>query len=106
MNVSVVVPTLNDRDELRRCLDAVSAEDPHEIVVVNGPSTDGTSGMVRDREDVDVLVETDERSVNVARNAGADRAQGDAVGFLSPAMSVEAGWLDAVQGALLSLIHI
>jgi glycosyltransferase involved in cell wall biosynthesis len=100
MDVSVVVPTLNDRDELRRCLDALAGEAPHEIVVVNGPSTDGTSGMVRDRSDVDVLVEIDERNVNVARNAGLDRARGDAVGFLDPATTVEPGWLDAVTAAL------
>jgi len=100
MDVSVVVPTLNDREELRGCLDSIAAESPHEIVVVNGPSTDGTSGMVRNREDVDVLVEIDERNVNVARNAGLDRIRGDAVGFVVPTMSVESGWLDAVTGAL------
>ncbi len=100
MDLSVVVPTLNDRDELRDCLDSLAAESPSEVVVVNGPSTDGTSGMVRDRADVDVLVEIDERNVNVARNAGLDRVRGDAVGFLSPSVSVEPGWLDAVSEAL------
>ena len=100
MELSVVVPTLNDRDELRGCLDAVAAEAPAEIVVVNGPSTDGTSGMVRDRDDVDVLVEIDERNVNVARNAGIDRVRGEAVAFLDPQMAVESGWLAAVEEGL------
>jgi len=99
MDLSVVVPTLNDCDELRGCLDSLAAESPYEIIVVNGPSTDGTSGMVRDRTDVDVLVEIDERNINVARNAGLDRVRGDAVGFLSPTVSVEPGWLDAVSEA-------
>jgi hypothetical protein len=100
MDVSVVVPTLNDREELQRCLDALATESPEEIVVVNGPSTDGTSGMIRDRSDVDVLVEIDERNVNVARNAGLDRARGDAVGFLDATTAVEPGWLDAVIAGL------
>lgn len=100
MDVSVVVPTLNDRDQLRGCLESVADEGPHEVVVVNGPSTDGTSGMVRERTDVDVLVEIDERNVNVARNAGVDRSRGDAVGLLAPTMAVEPGWLDAVREAL------
>ncbi|MCQ4332242.1 glycosyltransferase [Natronomonas sp. F2-12] len=100
MELSVVVPTLNDRDELRGCLDAVAAEAPDEIVVVNGPSTDGTSGMVRDREDVDVLVEIDDRNVNVARNAGIDRARGEAVAFLDPMATAESGWLEAAEGGL------
>lgn len=100
MDVSVVVPTLNDCDQLRGCLDALSAEQPSEVVVVNGPSTDGTSGMVRERDDVDVLVETDDRNVNVARNAGLDRVTGDATAFVNPTMAVEDGWLDAVLDAL------
>ncbi|WP_181691754.1 glycosyltransferase family 2 protein [Natronomonas sp. LN261] len=100
MDISVVVPTLNDRDELRGCLDSIAAEAPHEIVVVNGPSTDGTSGMVRDRPDVDVLVEIDERNVNVARNAGLDRIRGDAVGFVAPTVAVESGWLDSAREGL------
>ncbi|PSP40440.1 glycosyl transferase family 2, partial [Halobacteriales archaeon QH_10_70_21] len=45
MYLSVVVPTLNDRDRLESCLDALSADAPDEGIVVNGPSTDGTSGM-------------------------------------------------------------
>jgi len=100
MDVSVVIPTLNDRDDLRACLDALEAEGPAEVVVVNGPSTDGTSGMIQERPDVDVLVEVDDRNVNVARNAGIDRARGDAVAFLAPTMAVESGWLDAVVDAL------
>ena len=100
MDLSVVVPTLNDRDELRGCLDALASESPAEVVVVNGPSTDGTSGMVRDRDDVDVLVETDERNVNAARNAGLDRVRGDSVAFVDPTMAVEAGWLNAIEEGL------
>ena len=100
MDVSVVVPTLNERDRLEGCLDALAAEAPDEVLVVNGPSTDGTSGMVRDRADVDVLVEIDDRNVNTARNAGLDRSRGEAVAFLSPTVHVEAGWTDAVRAAL------
>ena len=100
MDLSVVVPTLNDRDELRRCLDALAAEAPAEIVVVNGPSTDGTSGMVREHDAVDVLVEIDDRNVNVARNAGLDRVRGDAVAFVDPTVAVEPGWLVAAVDGL------
>lgn len=100
MEVSVVVPTLNDRETLVGCLDSLADEDPTEVIVVNGPSTDGTSGMVRDRPDVDVLVEIDERNVNVSRNAGLDRTSGDAVAFVAPSLQVEEGWFSAVRTAL------
>ncbi|MEF8904829.1 MAG: glycosyltransferase [Haloarculaceae archaeon] len=98
MDVSVVVPTLNGREQLAACLDALAANaSAAEVVVVNGPSADGTSGMVRDRDDVDVLVEIDERNVNVARNAGFDRASGDVVAFVDYALAVEDGWFAALR---------
>lgn len=100
MDVSVVVPTLNDCDELRSCLDALASEAAAEIIVVNGPSTDGTTGMVRDHPDVDVLVEIDDRNVNVARNAGLDRASGDVIAFVDPTIAVEGEWLEAVTETL------
>ena len=96
----MVVPTLNERDHLKGCLDALAREAPAEVIVVNGPSTDGTSGMVLDRMDVDVLVEVDDRNINAARNAGLDRTAGDAIVFLSPVVRVEEGWRSAAAGAL------
>jgi Glycosyl transferase family 2. len=39
MQLSVVVPTLNGRDQLLSCLDRLTAEAPDaEIIVVNGPT--------------------------------------------------------------------
>jgi len=96
-----VVPTLNARDRLAGCLDALAERAPAaEVVVVDGPSTDGTAGMVRDRDDVDVLVDIVERNVNVARNAGIEAASGDAVAFLEDALRPEPGWADAAREAL------
>jgi len=98
MELSVVVPTLNGREELAGCLDALAEQVPDaETIVVNGPSADGTTGMVRDREDVDVLVEIADRSVTVARNAGLDRSTGDVVALVSHTLSVEDGWGEAVR---------
>ena len=100
MDLSVVVPTLNSRDQLASCLDALAAAEPTECLVVNGPSADGTSGMCRDRDDVDVLVEIDARNVNVARNAGIRYARGDTVAFVSHDLTVDDGWTDAVEAGL------
>ncbi|ELZ59345.1 MULTISPECIES: glycosyltransferase family 2 protein [Halorubrum] len=101
MDLSVVVPTLNGRDRLAACLDALAADAPDaEVIVVNGPSADGTTGMVRDRDDVDVLVEISDRTVNVARNAGIEAATGDAVALVDYDNRIEAGWRDAVAAGL------
>ena len=101
MDLSVVVPTLNGRDRLAACLDALAANAPDaEVIVVNGPSADGTTGMVRDRDDVDVLVEISDRTVNVARNAGVEVATGEAVALVDYDNRIEPGWRDAVAAGL------
>lgn len=101
MELSVVVPTLNGRDRLSACLDALAAHVPDaEVIVANGPSADGTTGMVRDRDDVDVLVEISDRSVNVARNAGIEVARGDAVALVDFDRRVTDGWLEAALDGL------
>lgn len=98
MDLSVVVPTLNAREELTGCLDALAEHAPGaELIVVNGPSSDGTTGMVQDHEGVDVLVELADRPINAARNAGIDRATGDTIAFLDHTYRVADGWVDALR---------
>jgi glycosyltransferase involved in cell wall biosynthesis len=101
MNLSVVVPTLNTRDELADCLDALAEYVPDaEVIVVNGPSADGTTGMVRGRASVDVLVELADRTINAARNAGIEQARGDAIAFVHPTVSITSAWRAAVESGL------
>lgn len=101
MDLSVVVPTLNGRDRLAACLDALAAHaSDTEVIVVNGPSADGTTGMVRDRDDVDVLVEISDRTVNVARNAGIEVADGDAVALVDYDKRIGESWLEGVREGL------
>jgi glycosyltransferase involved in cell wall biosynthesis len=101
MELSVVVPTLNGRERLAGCLDALTEHAPAtEVIVVNGPSADGTTGMVRERSDVDALVQVADRNRNVARNAGIEAASGDAVAIVGDAVRVDDGWADAVRAGL------
>ncbi|SNR40321.1 glycosyltransferase family 2 protein [Halorubrum vacuolatum] len=101
MDLSVVVPTLNGRDQLAACLDALAANAPGaEVIVVNGPSADGTTGMVRDRTDVDVLVEVSDRTVNVARNAGIEVATGDVIALVDYDTRIDPSWYAAVTAGL------
>ncbi len=103
MELSVVVPTLNARDELTGCLDALAEHAPDaEVLVVNGPSADGTTGMIRERDDVDVLIELADRTINAARNAGIDRARGDAIALVNHTLSVTEQWFEAVRAGIQS----
>lgn len=97
MELSVVVPTLNGREQLGGCLDALTEHtEGVETVVVNGPSADGTTGMVKARDDVDMLVEISDRNVNVARNAGLASASHDNVAIVSYDRQVSTDWFDIV----------
>lgn len=103
MHLSVVVPTLNARDRLAASLDALAEHAPDaEIVVVNGPSSDGTSGMVRDHPAPDTLLELSERNLNTARNAGIAATAGEIVAFVSQDSQIESGWADTVAAAVAS----
>lgn len=101
MDISVVVPTLNGRDRLAAGLDAIAAHAPGaEVIVANGPSADGTTGMLREREDIDVLVEISDRTVNVARNAGLEVASGEVIAFVDFFNRIGAGWLESLRAGL------
>jgi len=101
MDLSVVVPTLNGRARLGDCLNALAAHAPDaEVVVVNGPSTDGTGGLAREHDAVDRLLELPERNLNVARNAGVRVATGDVIAFVGQGSAVEEGWVDGLDDAL------
>jgi len=101
MDISVVVPTLNAREELAGCLDALAEHAPGvEVIVVNGPSSDGTTGMVQEHGGADVLVEVADRTINVARNAGIDRASGDVIAFVDHRLRMSERWARAIESAM------
>ena len=71
-DITVIVPTRNVAHWLGRCLDAIAACDPHEIIVVDGLSTDATRDIALARG---ARVLSDEgRGVSAARALGAQAA--------------------------------
>ena len=83
LNVSVVIPTLNSEGHLSRCLDSVIAQGSHvhEILVIDGGSTDSTLACARSYAGVAVL-DDHVYSLTQAWNAGLARATGEWVGFI------------------------
>lgn len=98
MDLAAVVPTLDSREQLAGCLDAFEehAADVR-VVVVNGPSTDGTSGLAKSHPVVDRLVEVAERNLNCARNAGIAATEAPIVAFVGQDSSIEPSWEAAVR---------
>ncbi|MGZ8952333.1 MAG: glycosyltransferase family 2 protein [Methylobacter sp.] len=84
MKISVVIPSYNRRERLKRALLSVYSQTslPAEIVVIDDGSTDGTEAMLR-REFPEVNYYYQENlGVSAARNLGIKQATGDWLAFL------------------------
>jgi rSAM/selenodomain-associated transferase 2 len=85
MNISIIIPVLNERDNLPATLEAVSdlprsAGKAEEIIVVDGGSTDGTREWLKTQANVRVLDSARGRGVQL--DAGARAATGEIFLFL------------------------
>jgi len=84
LNISVVIPTFNRSDVLRRALDSVFAQTTpaEEVIVVDDGSTDDTSDwVVRDFPDCN-YIRQENRGVSAARNRGIRAARGEWIALL------------------------
>jgi N-acetylglucosaminyl-diphospho-decaprenol L-rhamnosyltransferase len=100
--VSVIVLNYNGRFWLERCLERLSAQigaPPHEIIVVDNGSTDGSADEARQRS-----VRLVETGANLGfaggNNAGARAARGSLLAFLNNDTVVSPGWLARIHAAL------
>jgi rSAM/selenodomain-associated transferase 2 len=93
MPVSVIIPTLNEESCLGETLRRLREEKPHEVLVVDGGSTDATCQVATA---ADHLLHGS-RGRAAQMNQGAAQATGDVLLFLHADCSLEAGALEAAQ---------
>jgi GT2 family glycosyltransferase len=97
-SVSIVLPTCNRPDDLRRCLAALRRQRTGrrmEIVVIDnrpGPASP-TPAVVREFDDV-CLIEEPRPGLSYARNAGFAAATGDILIAVDDDVTVPEGWLE------------
>ncbi|MGC9349189.1 MAG: TIGR04283 family arsenosugar biosynthesis glycosyltransferase [Anaerolineae bacterium] len=95
MLVSVIIPTFNESQNIRECVDAArrgAASDEVEIIVADGGSIDATLDVVP--EDVTVVHAPTGRGVQM--NRGADAARGQVFVFCHADTRLPAGWREEV----------
>lgn len=98
VRVSLVIPTCNRPDDLRRCLAALQQQyfaRPVDVVVIDnrpGPAS-STPAVVREFRDV-VLVDEPRPGLSYARNAGFAAAKGEILVAIDDDVVVPAGWLE------------
>lgn len=96
--ISVVVPALNEEKYLSGCLKSLanqSYHSAHEVIVVDGGSSDGTVEVAK--RFTDRIVAAAKRPVGVARNEGAKAANGDIVAFIDADTIASRHWLTAIE---------
>jgi rSAM/selenodomain-associated transferase 2 len=96
MRISIVIPTLNEAACLGETLRRLRAEEPHEVLVVDGGSTDDTCRIAA----TSAQLLQGPRGRAAQMNLGAAQATGDALLFLHADCAPEAGALRAVADAL------
>ena len=96
--ISIIIPTLDERANLPRLLETLAGESaPHEIIVVDGGSTDGTPRAAGDGGARLIRSDTG-RGSQLA--AGAAEARGDVFLFLHADTRFPPGGLKAIRDAL------
>ena len=94
--VTVVINTLNRSERLERTLIALRqlTYPTFEVVVVNGPSTDGTAEMLEQFVDRARVVTCVEANLGLSRNTGVQHAAGDIVVFIDDDAIPPADWIE------------
>jgi GT2 family glycosyltransferase len=96
-DVSIIVPCYNGMRTLTACIDSLTrlapASPPHEILVVDNGSTDGSLEAIAARPEVRLVKEHAVRGPAAARNAGARLAEGTILAFTDIDCVVTPSWL-------------
>lgn len=88
-SVSVIIPALNESENLKRLLPLLLQESPGEIIVVDGGSDDDTVSVA---ESLGARVIRAERGRGLQMNAGAREASGEFLLFLHADTTPPEGW--------------
>jgi glycosyltransferase involved in cell wall biosynthesis len=94
--VSIVICTYNRSDFLDRCLDYLQYQTNQnfEVIVVNGPSTDGTDEVLDRYKDRVKIGRNPERNLSASRNIGIELSDGDIVAFIDDDAIPFDDWVD------------
>ncbi len=100
MKLSVIIPVLNEREQLPQTVAALKAlSAAPEIIIVDGGSSDGTRAWLTAQKDIVVIDAA--RGRGLQQNAGAKAATGDVLWFLHGDCVVPVNGLAILQQALL-----
>jgi len=97
VNISIIVPTLNEERSLASLLESLQRQAPGQIIVADGGSRDGTVGLAR-RMGAEIAASASGRGVQL--NAGAARARGEGLFFVHADVRLPENAVSLVERAL------
>jgi GT2 family glycosyltransferase len=100
--VSIVIPVYNALNYTAHCLESIDRHtpEPHEVIIVDNGSTDGTAEWIERRDRDGLISNTSNLGFARAVNQGMAAAVGDPVVVLNNDTLVTTGWLTGLVGAL------
>ena len=95
MKVSVVVCVRNEEARIRECLEGIYTNDPDEVILVEGASTDRTVAIAREFSDIRII---ESRNSNLTRDRqiGIDAARNDLIAMIDGDHRLQSGDLESL----------
>lgn len=94
--VSVVIPAYNESHRIERCLAAVLAQSPDEVIVVDNNCTDDTIARAQQFGQVRIVAEP-QQGIGFARAAGFNAARGEIIARIDVDTIVGPGWIAEIR---------
>ena len=99
--ISVAIPVRNEADKIGQCLEAVFSQSlkPHEVIIVDGHSTDGTVEKVT-KFPIKLFYEDahSESRIGRGRQIGVEKAEGEYIAFTDADCIPDRNWLEGLVG--------
>ena len=99
--VSIIIVCKNSKDIIRPSIESALKSNPHEVIVVDGNSTDGTREIVDEYKDQLMILTDPGKGIAMARQIGVDAATGKYVFFLGCDNEIESDSISKLKDYML-----